>query len=678
MFLGPLTRGVRGSTLGLMEPTGRATPRRQVLAAAIPVAGAAVSLVAAAQEPDVREHWWWALPVLLLIVSAGVVGFLVVRRHPGHPVGWLLLAHGVGVGFGLSTPPTDPDTTTELAFAQVTAGSWIFLYVCLVLIGYLFPDGRFPSGRWRAWVGFCLAGYVALFVGDAWNAEVFRTEYGREPPLPTPPAGLATVVDYTGFAVVIASLLGTVVCCHARLRRATGDERLQLLWFTWAALSIPAMLAVCALDIVLTGEPGTPTVVGIAVLGTVVPVVIGIAMLRHRLFDIEPVLSRTLVYGALTVAVVGTYALVVTVADRLFASRAVAGLLAVGLVAVAVQPVHGVLRRRVERWVYGDRSDPAAALRRLSDRVEETADPAKVVNTVTESVAEALRADRAWVELDSDTASPVNDQIVRVPLTHRRKRLGVLVVDVGRGRQLTAADRSLLADLARHAAVVVASVHLTLDLQRSRARLVTAREEERRRLRRDLHDGVGPSLAAIVLKLNAAQSRRDAGERNRLLTEVREETRAAIAEVRRLVDDLRPPAIDEVGLVGAIRQRVASLAVPGLAIEVAGPAVLPTLPAAVEVAAFRIATEAVTNVVRHARATRCVVRLGVNGAFELTVTDNGRGAPDGTVPGVGWTSMTERAAELGGACTISRRTEGGTVLRAVIPLPAGSTSAVAL
>jgi signal transduction histidine kinase len=226
---------------------------------------------------------------------------------------------------------------------------------------------------------------------------------------------------------------------------------------------------------------------------------------------------------------------------------------------------------------------------------------------------------------------------------------------------------SLLRDLARYAAVLVRSERQGDQLRDSRSRIVAGREEERRRLRRDLHDGVGPSLAAVVLKLNAAQSRADGGERTGLLAEAREEVKAAIAEIRRLVDDLRPPAIDEVGLVGAIRQRAAALT-GDLTMEVAGPDPMPALPAAVEVAAFRIASEAMTNVARHARATRCRVVIVVNGSFELSVADNGRGADRSTVGGVGWTSMRERAAELGGSCTISSRPEGGLVVRAVLPL----------
>ncbi len=647
---------------------------RLVLAALFPVLGLlGVWLGFLATVAD-GEPAWQLVPVLLVVLVPGVVGLLVVRAQPRNTIGWLLLAHSLLGGVALSSPPSTSTGTLEMAATQLGQGTWVFLYLSLVLIGYLFPDGRFLSPRWRAWVWLCLAGYVAFLVGAAFDRQGFQEIYpGEAMPVPGPPASVTGLLGVVGLTLVAASLVGTVVCAVRRLRMATGEKRLQLLWFTWAATSIPAMLGLCWADYAITGTNGAITLVGIALLGSFIPVAIGIAILRHRLFDIELVLSRTLTYGSLTFGVVGIYAGVLWLAGRVFDGGTVGGLLAVAVVAVAVQPAHTFLRRRAERWVYGDRSDPRAALRRLSDRVEQTTDPDLVVQTVTDSVADALKVERVWVELVRDAAvRRPGDGVIRVPLAHRGERLGDLAVEVPPGRQLSAADRSLLTDLAQHAAVVVNAVHLTLDLQRSRARLVRAREEERRRLRRDLHDGLGPSLAAIVLRLDAVQSRTDEAARNALLAETRAETRAAIAEVRRLVDDLRPPAIDEVGLIGAIRQRTASLAREGLLIDVVGPHQLPALPAAVEVAAFRIAAEAVTNVVRHAGASRCVVEISVNGAFELIVTDNGHGARAGARPGVGWSSMRERAAELGGSCTVSSRTGGGTVVRAVLPLPSGA------
>jgi signal transduction histidine kinase len=230
--------------------------------------------------------------------------------------------------------------------------------------------------------------------------------------------------------------------------------------------------------------------------------------------------------------------------------------------------------------------------------------------------------------------------------------------------------------------VLLGAVRLSLDLQLSRERLVTAREEERRRLRRDLHDGLGPALAAVGLKLGSAAARIHDPDTRALVEEARLETRSAIADIRRLVDDLRPPALDEVGLMGALRQqaqrfsRPAGADGPALVVTLDGPEAAPPLPAAVEVAALRITTEALTNVVKHARATRAVVTVELDGGLLLSVQDNGCG-PVGSGPrGVGWDSMRERAAELGGSCTVAARPEGGTVVRAVLPFHGAATEPV--
>jgi two-component system NarL family sensor kinase len=336
-----------------------------------------------------------------------------------------------------------------------------------------------------------------------------------------------------------------------------------------------------------------------------------------------------------------------------------------------VHPAYTWLRLRIERWVYGYRAQPQQALRLLADRAEAAA-PDALPAAVTEAVAEALSVERVWVE-DGDVAAG-ETPAVRVPLVHRGQGLGNLAIAVPPGRRLSTDDLALVHDLARYAAVLVHSERQSEQLRGSRSRIVASREEERRRLRRDLHDGVGPTLAAIVLKLNAAQSRADGGERDALLVEARNEVREAITEVRRLVDDLRPPAIDEVGLLAAIRQRAAALS-GELEIEVTGPDPVPSLPAAVEVAAFRIASEAMTNAARHSGATRCRVGIQVDGSLQLTVADNGHGTCGSTRPGVGWTSMRERAAELGGSCTMVSRAEGGLLVHAQLPLEQPETDA---
>jgi signal transduction histidine kinase len=233
------------------------------------------------------------------------------------------------------------------------------------------------------------------------------------------------------------------------------------------------------------------------------------------------------------------------------------------------------------------------------------------------------------------------------------------------------ADQRLLEDLARQADAAVHAVRLTSDLQHSRERLVTAREEERRRLRRDLHDGRGPTLGSLPLKLDVAGDllESDRAAARELLSGLKSQARSAVADIRRLVYELRPPALDELGLVGAVREAAAQCGADGLPVSVEAPEELPPLPAAVEVAAYRITQEAMTNVVRHAGANRCEVRIALDDAtLRLEVADDGRGIGGDRGTGVDLNSMRERAEELGGRSIIESLPEGGTRVRASLPL----------
>jgi signal transduction histidine kinase len=209
-----------------------------------------------------------------------------------------------------------------------------------------------------------------------------------------------------------------------------------------------------------------------------------------------------------------------------------------------------------------------------------------------------------------------------------------------------------------------------MDLQRSRERLVAAREEERRRLRRDLHDGLGPQLASQALTLTAASKlpRQDADATEALLLDARRHAQEAITDIRRVIYALRPPSLDDLGLLGALREQAVHYQASGVQITIQAPATLGTLPAAVEVACFRIAQEALTNVVRHAQARTCVVALALDDALRLEVIDDGRGMPEEHRAGVGLTSMSERAAELGGTCVIEPAPGGGTHVYIQLPL----------
>lgn len=615
--------------------------------------------------------------VVLASAISVALGVLVVRRSDQHLIGWMLVAHGLSVGVLLAGWEESATEGAARVVDQLAQGSWIFLFLWLALIAYVLPTGRPLSRAWGRWICVGIGGAVLFLVGAAGDRSGFQDQHGGQPPpltwLPDPVADLLGLV---GLVLVVALLSGSALAVRSRLRSASGDERLSLLWLVWGALTIPAgLLCVWADHFFLGGQAWFARAVLLAV-SLALPSTIAASVLRHHLFDIRLLLSRTLTYAALVVGVAGLYAGILLVAGRLGSrwapaapsgdSVTVGGLVAVAVVAVTLNPAQSWLRRRVERWVYGYRSSPHQALRLLAERAD-AAERDALVPAVTTAVAEALEVERVWVD---DGPIHQDERALRIPLEHRGDHVGDLAVEVPPGRRLTPADLALLRDLARYAAVLVRSERQRDELRESRSRIVAGREEERRRLRRDLHDGVGPSLAAIVLKLNAAESQLPGAEGVSLVAQARDDVRDAITELRRVVDDLRPPAIDEVGLLAAIRQRAAALSGDVL-IEVTGPEPLPPLPAAVEVAAFRIASEAMTNVARHAGATRCRVELGVDGQFELSITDNGRGTEVGgqtAARGAGWVSMRERAAELGGSCTISSGSKGGLVVRARVPV----------
>jgi signal transduction histidine kinase len=312
--------------------------------------------------------------------------------------------------------------------------------------------------------------------------------------------------------------------------------------------------------------------------------------------------------------------------------------------------------------------------------------PEDVLPALVKTIATTLKLPYVAVALiQSDTPPLSEERLVAIrgqppphtpteqlPLIYQGETVGQLVLAARQGEvQLSQADRQLLEDLARHAGVIAHAVRLTTDLRRSRERLVVAREEERRRLRRDLHDGLGPTLASLTLTLAAAREylRRDPATTDALLQELATQVQGAVTDIRRLIYELRPPTLDDLGLIGALRDQAARYAQDRLQIAVEAPVALDPLPAAVEVAAYRIGMEALTNVVRHAQARTCTLTVQRDrNLIIITISDDGCGLPVGLVLGIGMRSMRERAEELGGTCTIEARPEGGTLVVARLPL----------
>ena len=315
-------------------------------------------------------------------------------------------------------------------------------------------------------------------------------------------------------------------------------------------------------------------------------------------------------------------------------------------------------------------------LANLGRQLESTLKPEMVYSTIVETVARTLKLPYVAITVKQEDQFRIVEsygQNARVtqayPLTHHGDVVGQLRVSLrGPDEDLSEADERLLRTIARQAGTAVHAVQLTADLQRSRQQLVTAREEERRRLRRDLHDGLGPVLASVVWQSDSARDLVFTApeETIQLLDSSIEQAQTALADIRRLVYGLRPPALDELGLVGALRQEAQNHR--QVAITVEGPDALPQLPAAVEVAAYRIAREAINNAAGHGLAKNCSVDVQLAGGLSLTVNDDGVGLTEPVKPGIGLVSMRERAAELGGTCTIGSRPEGGAVVEAFLPL----------
>lgn len=610
-----------------------------------------------------------AAAIAVWLTVTAVVGALVARHVPRNPIGWLLLAVGVLVALhGLAV---------ELAHAGVAVGlgAWMGNWLAVPGIGalgfvlLLFPTGSPPSPRWRPLVLTGAAGLVLACAGLAIRPGVVA---GVGVPNPT---GLAWAAGLSSGLVAVGTVLGeltavaAVVSLVVRFRRSRGRERAQLKWFLYGVALLVAGLLFAA---VASGPVNELSFVAALIGLTAVPVVIGIAVLEHHLYDIDRVVNRTIVYGALSVGLVALYAGIVAAVALLFdrALTVAASLVGTVAVIVAAQPLRDRLQGGVDRLVYGHRRDPAGALTALVGRLSSAVDPIEVPVLVVTAVAEALKLPYVAVELEGRVVAEegsATPEVERVPVVWQGEALGALVVS----GPLDGATRSSLASLVSQAAPTLRAVALAAELEASRERIVLAREEERRRLRDDLHDGLGSHLAGLTMGLEALDTMlaTDPGAAREVVGTLRARSHEAVDAVRATVRGLRPPALDELGLGPALRERATQLASDGgldLTFELEE---LGDLPAAVEVAAYHITVEALTNVVRHARARRVAVRLARRGdALTVEVHDDGRGLDPGAPSGIGRRSMRERAEELSGRLDIDHLDGGGTVVHATLPI----------
>lgn len=681
----------------LIAVTDRASPARAAswvaragAALAVAMAGAAVAL------PLIGGHDYLSdllsTPEVAIGASFSVVGAVLAVRRQARVVGWLLLGIGVSsatfaiaassVAFALGgdLDAALPAGTDGLAVAAwLVTWTWLPSYVLiLTVLPHVLPDGRL-LGRWWA-VPVAVAALIAVLEGL--SAAVQPGPLGIFPGVNNPlgsdrlhgalntavgPLDVGAATNWT-VAVLAALAVASIV---VRLLRTDSAGRRQL---GWVGFGLGA-----AVVVVVVGQPlgAPPLLLSLAVL--LVPGGIAVAALRYRLYDLDLVVNRTLVAGVLVAGAAVLYAAVVGWLGALLdVSRTVDSFLAAFAIALAFHPARVAVQRQVDRLFFGRRGDPHALLGELNHALREAATPRQALQDAVGVARTGLRLSGFAVDVDMPPGDTVRAEagtpagsVVVLPLELHGQRVGTLTAGARpRDVRLTDADVRVLGALSSPLASAAYALRLSWDLEKSHGRLIEAREEERRRLRRDLHDGLGPQLAGVVMGLDSVRTAIGRGDHDRadvLSRTVGDRARDAVDDVRRLVSGLRPPVLDDLGLVGALRGIGSALGGPDVLITTEGD--LSALPAAVEVAAYRIASEAVTNAVRHASPSSVEILLRATDAdLTIRVHDDGSGIRPDAVRGVGLGSMTERASELGGWCRIGPGDLCGTAVTAELPM----------
>jgi signal transduction histidine kinase len=633
--------------------------------------------------------WPYAALGLALALLSAVVLVHDVRQRFGWVLGALALFWTVD---GLSQSYVAWAVRVDDVAALADSALWVlnrlgaFLPVSVAVLLVIFPTGRVPAGRW-GWVtrvalgAMVLASTVLLLSPQGSRAVDVTLPPGVDLDAATLPLpdGFADVAQPVDLVVTVVGFVIAMVSVVVRYRGAEAHERERMRWLTW---SVVAMAVLLPLSFVSELSAVQGLLLFVVVLLPAAAMTVGIV--DPDVLPIEDLVGRTVLYGLLSLLIVavdlGALALLTGVLGGSLDQRQVV-LVVLLLTALLYGPLRLQLSRLVRRVMLGRRSDPYGAIAGLASTLETTDDTADQLAAVCRSVAGAFGVRYVGVEVlraggERLVASygAVPTETRTLPITYRAVPIGRLVLPArGMRSRLSRRDEQLLGDLVRQAATAARANLMAEELQRGRERMVLAREEERRRIRRDLHDGLGPALSGIVFRLESARLQVDSDPElaKRHLLQTTGETREVVADVRRLVHDLRPPALDDRGLVGALAQLGER---QPFATTIHAEAVA-ALPAAVEVAAYRIAAEAITNAGRHADATTCTVRLVPDRTDLLVeVADDGRGIAPDRQAGIGLLSLRERAEELGGRSEVTCPPAGGTVVRAWLPLTTVQTA----
>ena len=631
------------------------------------------------------DPWWQHVAGGAVVLACTAIGLLIAVRRRGHPIGWLLLLDGVLLAsFGFAEPYAqyalleDPGALPGPEWAVLwDQSAWPLLFAVIVAVALVFPDGRLRSPRWRRVALGSGASFVLLVLMFALAPEPFEAPYGRvERPLPQLPEVLG-VLFAPAFLGAIASLVAAARAVRLRFRAATGVERLQLKWLTYSLLLVPATLLVCLAGGLAAGgveEDDAFNALFILMLGAI-PSSIGLAVLRYRLYEIERLINRTLVYGALTVLLGAAYAATTLVLGTALGSGS-AWVTAGATLAVAAcfRPLRGRVQDAVDRRFSRARYD---ALRRISGFLEELraghAPPESIEPVLRDVVSDETLELRFFLpesqEYVDASGRAVKDQPddsrERTPVERAGQPLGMVLhapVDVERPE--------LLATVVEAAGLAIEIARLRVELRRqleeveaSRARIVTAGDEERRRIERDLHDGAQQRLVSIGLQLRHVQHELGPSANGAVAALDRpvDEITLAINDLRELARGVRPAQLDH-GLAPALRELAARAPLP-VEVDADGG----RFPEPIEAAAYFVASEGLTNAVKHASPSKIVLSAQrQDNSLVVKVSDDGVGGAreDG---GSGLRGLTDRVAAHGGTLRIDSKRGQGTTLSVELP-----------
>ncbi|HET9907561.1 MAG TPA: histidine kinase [Anaerolineales bacterium] len=660
-----LTEGVIGSQVTVSVRTGNFPPR-QLMVTRGSLAGEV--LLNYGLSSQFAVGFVLTSEILFALLCVGIAGVIFWYR----PDDWMALFSAliiIVILVGLSLPVLALADSLQNGGYPLWIDTWYALgFGSLILFFYLFPVGRFTS-----YVTFGLAAVLGLWLTLGLFNRSLLLWY--QPRLTFVSLGLAWV------ASGVASLV-------LRYRQSESVQRQQILWIVWGASASAVGLMLQIFPTLFELSPSTRLLYDFVlyplgqILKACLPLSIGFAILRYRLWNIELVLNRLLVYGSLSVLTMLGYLGAVFILQALFTglSNPITSFFATGVVAVLFEPLRRRLQRAVNRMMYGERDDPYVVLTRLAGTLEHISTTNEVLPSIAQTIGQTLKIPYVAILLDQDGAErlaasfgePVHE-LLSFPLVYHSEVIGRLqLARRAPNEQFLNTDLGLIESIAHQAGAAAQTVRLNAELIRSRTQIVNEREDERLRIRRDLHDELGPMLASQSFKLAAARQviRTKPETAESLVDEIIQQSQQTIADVRRLVHGLRPPALDQLGLVEAVRDLVRNEA-DGLNFDVSAPTGgLPSLPAAVEVNAYRIVLEALNNAVKHARASHCIVRFSspMTDSLVIHIEDDGVGMPKEYRPGVGLRSMRARAEEIGGELHIESLSPRGTQLVARLPL----------